>query len=99
MSNGFLTEQYIEEDGKNLTITNKFDTTELDKQNYEERKEDQRGVGFKHICAIPIFEFAIDPLLKKYQFYCEQHDGESARKVLRQFLTLNPQYKTTDDQF
>ena len=97
MSNGFLTEQYIEEDGKNLTITNKFDTTELDKQNYEERKEDQRGVGLKHICAIPIFEFAIDPLLKKYQFYCEQHDGESARKVLRQFLTLNPQYKTTDD--
>jgi len=41
MSNGFLTEQYIEDDGKNtVTITNKFDTTELDKQNYEERKED-----------------------------------------------------------
>lgn len=97
MSDGFLKEQYVEAEGDTVTITNKFDTTELEKQNYEKRKEDQRGVGFKHVCAIPVFEFAIDPLLKKYQFYCEQHDGDSARKVLRQFLALNPQYKTTDD--
>ena len=97
MSNEFLKQQYVEADGDTVTITNKFNTDELDKANYEKRKEDQRGVGFKHVCAIPVSEFAIDPLLMKYQFYCEHHDGESARKVLRQFLALNPQYKTTDD--
>ena len=99
MSDGFLKEQYVEADGDTVTITNKFDTTELDKQNFEERKESQRGANLKHICAIPAFEFAIDPLLKKYQFYCEQRDGQNARKVLRQFLALNPQYRTTDDRF
>jgi len=98
-NNGFLKGQSITiEDGK-LTITNRFVTDELDKQNYEERKEKQTGKSFRHVCSIPAFEFQIDPLLKKYMFYCEQKDRESAKKVLRQFLALNPQYKTMDEKF
>lgn len=97
--NGFLQDQIVEDDGKTLTITNRFNTDELAKENYEERKHKQTGKSFRHVCSIPAFEFAIDPLLKKYLFYCEQKDGTEARKALRQFLALNPQYLSTDDKF
>ena len=98
MNDGFLQKQHLDaEDDRNIVLTNTVNTDELEKANYEERKEEQTGKSFRHVCAIPAFEFQRDPLLKQYLFYCEAHEGEAARRVLRQFLALNPQYRTTDD--
>ena len=100
MNDGFLQKQHLDaEDDRNIVLTNTVNTDELEKANYEERKEEQTGKSFRHVCAIPAFEFQRDPLLKQYLFYCEAHEGEAARRVLRQFLALNPQYKTMDEQF
>lgn len=91
MSNGFITNQWIDlSDDRNYRIINKYDTSELDKANAEERKKQQTSKSFRHVCCIPQFEFARDPLLKQYLFYCEAHEGEAARRVLRTFLALNP---------
>lgn len=88
----------IKDDGK-VILANTFNTDELDKQLSEERKVDQTGKNMRKVCSIPEFEFQIDPMLKKYQMYCEAGDGLEARKVLRQFLVLNPQYLATDKRF
>ena len=97
---GFLKQQHLDlEDDRNLRVVNTMDVTDLLNENAEERKESQKGKGFKHLCSIPVFEFNRDPLLKQYVFYCQHHDGDNARKKLRQFLALNPQYRTTDDRF
>ena len=91
MSDGFLKRQWVDlSDDRNYRIVNQYDTTELEKSNAEERKEKQTGKSFRHVCSIPNFEFARDPLLKQYLFYCEAHDGDAARRVLRTFLALNP---------
>jgi len=91
LSEGFLQSQHLDvSDDRNIVLTNTVNTDELEKQNYEERKEKQTGKSFRHVCNIPLFEFARDPLLKQYMFFCEQHDGDNARKKLRQFLALNP---------
>lgn len=91
MSDGFLKEQYIDfSDDRNYRIINKYDTSELDKANAEERKHKQTSKDFRHVCSIPVFGFARDPLLKQYLFYCEAHEGDAARRVLRTFLALNP---------
>ena len=91
MADGFITRQWLDlSDDRNYRLINQYDTSELDKANAEERKESQRGKEFRHVCAIPVFEFARDPLLKQYLFYCEAHEGDAARRVLRTFLALNP---------
>ena len=97
---GFLDAQKldIEDDGR-VILTNHFNTDELDRELAEERKREQTGKGMRKVCSIPEFEFTIDPLLKKYQMYCETGDGIEARKALRQFLALNPQYLATDKRF
>lgn len=97
---GFLANQHLDmEDDRNLRVVNTMDVTDLLNENAKERNESQSGKNMKHLCSIPVFEFNRDPLLKQYLFYCEQHDGDNARKKLRQFLALNPQYRTTDDRF
>ena len=96
----FLKEQSVEIDDKdNIILTNTFDTTNLEKELYEERKVDQTGKSLRKVCSIPEFEFQIDPMLKKYQMLCEMGDAEEARKILRDFLKLNPQYLATDKKF
>ena len=55
----------------------------IEKENYEERKETQKGKSFRHVCSIPFFEFQRDPLLKQYLFYSEAKEGDAARRVLR----------------
>lgn len=100
MSNGFLQNQNLEvKDDGNIVLTNTFNTDDLDKEMAEERKEKQQNKEFHKVCSIPLFEFSIDPLLKKYQMFCAAHDGVEARKALRQFLALNPQYSASDDKF
>jgi hypothetical protein len=97
---GFLKDQKLEiDDHENITLTNTFDTTELEQELYEERKVKQDGKSLRRVCSIPEFEFAVDPMLKRYQMYCEMGDAEEARKVLRDFLKLNPQYLATDKKF
>jgi hypothetical protein len=100
MSEGFLKDQKlrIEDDGK-VVLTNTFNTDDLDRELAEERKHTQESKEFHKVCSIPSFEFQIDPLLKKYVMYCEAHDGTEARKALRQFLALNPQYLASTDKF
>ena len=72
MSEGFLVNQHLDlEDDKNLRVVNTMDVTDLLKDNAEERKSSQGGKTMKHICAIPAFEFNLDPLLKQYVFYCQ----------------------------
>lgn len=88
----------IKDDG-NIVLTNTFNTDELDKQLYEERKVEQSGKNMRKVCSIPEFEFKIDPLLQKYQMYCEMGEAEEARKVLKNFLALNPQYLATNKRF
>lgn len=100
MSDGFLQNQTLDvSDDRNIVLTNTVNTDELEKENYEERKETQKGKSFRHVCSIPFFEFQRDPLLKQYLFYSEAKEGDAARRVLRQFLALNPQYRTNDDAF
>lgn len=97
---GFLKDQKLEiDDHENITLTNTFDTTELEAELCEERKVKQDGKSLRKVCSIPEFEFAVDPMLKRYQMYCEMGDAEEARKVLRDFLKLNPQYLATDKKF
>lgn len=102
MESSFLKSQNLEvqDDGK-VILTNSFNTDELDKQLSEERKEEQINgkMAMHKVCSIPEFEFQIDPLLKKYQMLCEMGDGTEARKVLKNFLALNPQYLATDKRF
>ena len=88
----------IESDGK-VILTNTFNTDKLEKELYEERKVDQTGKNLRKVCSIPEFEFHNDPMLKKYQMLCEMGDAYEARKVLRDFLKLNPQYLATDKKF
>lgn len=96
----FLREQKIDIDNSGtVTLVNHYNTDEHDKKMYEERKEEQKGKELRKVCEIPEFEFYIDPLLKKYRMYCEAHDGVEARKAIRQFLALNPQYLATDKKF
>ena len=96
----FLKEQSVVIDDKdNVILTNTFDTSELERQLAEERKVEQNGTSLRKVCSIPEFEFQIDPMLKKYQMLCEMGDAEEARKVLRDFLKLNPQYLATEKKF
>ena len=96
----FLKDQVVTVDNKeNISVTNHFDTTVLEKELAEERKIDQNGKSLRKVCSIPEFEFAIDPMLQRYQMYCELGDGESAKKELRNFLILNPQYLATEKKF
>ena len=96
----FLKEQSVVIDDKdNVILTNTFDTSELERQLAEERKVEQNGKSLRKVCSIPEFEFQIDPMLKKYQMLCEMGDAEEARKVLRDFLKLNPQYLATEKKF
>lgn len=97
---GFLKEQSLTIDEKdNVTLTNTFDTTELEQELAEERKTDQTGKTLRKVCSIPEFEFQNDPILKKYEMLCEMGDAEEARRHLRWFLSLNPQYMATDKRF
>ena len=96
----FLKDQIVEVDDKeNISVTNHFDTTELEKELAEERKIDQNGKSLRKVCSIPEFEFQIDPMLIRYQMYCELGDAESARTEIRNFLKLNPQYLATKKRF
>jgi len=97
---GFLSNQNLEvKDDGNIVLTNTFNTDELDKQLQEERKNENLSGTMHKVCSIPEFEFQIDPLLKKYEMLCEMGEGTEARKVLRNFLILNPQYLATDRKF
>lgn len=96
----FLKEQNLVIDDKdNVVLTNTFDTTDLEKELAEERKLGQDGKTVRKVCSIPEFEFDNDPILKRYQMLCELKQGEEAKKLLRFYLMLNPQYLATDKKF
>ena len=100
MNEEFLQHQELEiRDNGIITLTNTFNTDALDKQMAEERKEKQTGKNLRKVCSIPEFEFQIDPLLKKYQMYCETGEAVLAKKALRDFLILNPQYRASENRF
>jgi hypothetical protein len=102
MESSFLKSQQLDiEDNGKVVLTNSFNTDELDEQLKKEREnESTNGKMVMHkVCSIPEFEFQIDPLLKKYQMLCEMGDGTEARKVLKNFLALNPQYLATSKRF
>lgn len=96
----FLKDQKLEiKDDGQIVLTNTFNTDDLEAQLAEERKEKQTGKNLRKLASIPQFEFDNDPMLRNYLALCELGDAEGARKIMRQFLALNPQYKATTAKF
>ena len=94
----FMKDQSLEVDSRgNVELINHLNDDAVVKENYEERKENTNngmtdGKTMRHVAQIPSFLFYYEPLLKEYHATLN-NNPEYARKCLRTWLTLHPEYK------
>jgi len=55
-----------------------------------------RERALQHVAAIPEDIYHFDPLCREYQRLRAAGNPEEARRVLRLFLNLNPQYRASE---
>lgn len=99
---GFLKRQYLDVDEKTgkVELINHMNDDELLKEVKQERETNtNNGMSEKktmrHVAQIPSFLFHHEPLLKEYHAnVCE--NPEYARKCLRMWLRMHPEYKCND---
>jgi hypothetical protein len=74
------------------------DAAELRRQYAQEGnpKGWSEGKSWLHSARIPADIFMLDPLCKEYQRLQAAGNPEEARRVLRLFLSMNPQYRASE---
>lgn len=59
-------------------------------------KGKSEGGTMRRIASIPEFEFQADPLLREYVVQLQNGDQDGARKTMRFFLELHPEYRNSE---
>ncbi|MDR1701884.1 MAG: hypothetical protein LBR56_03825 [Sporomusaceae bacterium] len=100
MAENLLKEQFVAVDQRgNVEVLNIFNDDSVVRDNYEEKKTGASGMTEKktmrHVAQIPSFLFHHEPLLKEYHKNISEYPAY-ARKCLRTWLLLNPEYKCND---
>lgn len=94
----FLKEQHLDIDQKGqIELINKLNDDDIVKDNYTERMDfNDNGMSkektIRKVAEIPSFLFYNEPLLKEYHNAIGQNP-EYAKRCLRTWLTLHPEYK------
>jgi hypothetical protein len=100
LAENLLKEQFVDVDQRGrVEVLNVFNDDSVIRDNYEEKKAGVSGMTEKktmrHVAQIPSFLFHHEPLLKEYHRNISE-DPVYARKCLRTWLLLNPEYKCND---
>lgn len=100
-----LVRQELKVDGGKVRLRNVVDDREAEKAAYARRRElalagNARGISaegtLQHVAMIPEEVYHFDPLCREYQRLRAAKNPEEARRVLRLFLSLNPQYRCSE---
>lgn len=98
MSSSIL-KQYFETDGNQYEVINKIDTTELERANYRQRKENPKGWTTKknwmHVARFYPAQIQADERLKAW-WDNRNKDPKYAAACLSRYLDDNPGYKVSD---
>ena len=100
-----LVRQELKVDGDKVLLRNVADDAGAAKAAHERRRElalagNARGVSaggtLQHVAMIPEEVYHFDPLCREYQRLRAAKNPEEARRVLRLFLGLNPQFRCSE---
>jgi hypothetical protein len=100
-----LTNQELEVNKKTgeVHLSNTYTNDPVLKENKEMRNEVGKGVTkdgtMRMVAQIPEFEFRMNPMLREYLNLLHAGNKEEAKRTLRVFLALHPEYRSSEGKF